>query len=228
MGPVTSRHTPKPTSARGYPTSSRLWSSSSSTHRSGTPAARASRKRCPSSVMCPSASAAAARTRATVFASSAETPGLMVPLPAPRSPILSLLQASIYAQLPDRLPPRVHRGAREQRRWQRSQAQLGQHRRHGERRRDRVTVLDLQRDALAFLREQPAVHAFRPDLHDDPAGVRPHQVRTGAALAGDEVGVARSEEHTSELQSRLHLVCRLLLEKKKKKKRYEIKLQQEV
>src|SRR2546422_4819312 len=30
--------------------------------------------------------------------------------------------------------------------------------------------------------------------------------------------VARSEEHTSELQSRLHLVCRLLLEKKKKKR----------
>src|SRR3989449_6217783 len=29
---------------------------------------------------------------------------------------------------------------------------------------------------------------------------------------------ARSEEHTSELQSRLHLVCRLLLEKKKTKK----------
>src|SRR2546422_4482601 len=28
-------------------------------------------------------------------------------------------------------------------------------------------------------------------------------------------GVRRSEEHTSELQSRLHLVCRLLLEKKK-------------
>src|SRR5687768_17669395 len=28
---------------------------------------------------------------------------------------------------------------------------------------------------------------------------------------------ARSEEHTSELQSRLHLVCRLLLEKKKNK-----------
>src|SRR2546429_2212990 len=31
------------------------------------------------------------------------------------------------------------------------------------------------------------------------------------------IGVGRSEEHTSELQSRLHLVCRLLLEKKKKK-----------
>src|SRR5216684_6602167 len=31
------------------------------------------------------------------------------------------------------------------------------------------------------------------------------------------VCAVRSEEHTSELQSRLHLVCRLLLEKKKKK-----------
>src|SRR5687768_18193093 len=39
------------------------------------------------------------------------------------------------------------------------------------------------------------------------------------AEAVDEVlaDAARSEEHTSELQSRLHLVCRLLLEKKKKK-----------
>src|SRR2546429_3958445 len=32
--------------------------------------------------------------------------------------------------------------------------------------------------------------------------------------AGLEAGSLRSEEHTSELQSRLHLVCRLLLEKK--------------
>src|SRR2546429_3381273 len=32
------------------------------------------------------------------------------------------------------------------------------------------------------------------------------------------LAVTRSEEHTSELQSRLHLVCRLLLEKKKNKK----------
>src|SRR2546422_3199378 len=34
--------------------------------------------------------------------------------------------------------------------------------------------------------------------------------------ARSEGGRVRSEEHTSELQSRLHLVCRLLLEKKKK------------
>src|SRR5687768_15129776 len=36
--------------------------------------------------------------------------------------------------------------------------------------------------------------------------------------AGQSVWNIRSEEHTSELQSRLHLVCRLLLEKKKKKR----------
>src|SRR5687768_18218808 len=35
----------------------------------------------------------------------------------------------------------------------------------------------------------------------------------------DPLTQKRSEEHTSELQSRLHLVCRLLLEKKKKKKK---------
>src|SRR3712207_7476825 len=40
------------------------------------------------------------------------------------------------------------------------------------------------------------------------AAVRPHRRRPHAALR-------RSEEHTSELQSRQYLVCRLLLEKKK-------------
>src|SRR2546428_7399043 len=49
----------------------------------------------------------------------------------------------------------------------------------------------------------------------------PARLRGGADLgvqAGTEdgVGVRRSEEHTSELQSRSDLVCRLLLEKKKK------------
>src|SRR2546429_2879348 len=45
---------------------------------------------------------------------------------------------------------------------------------------------------------------------------------SGAAGPGTGLGAAcvaawRSEEHTSELQSRLHLVCRLLLEKKTQK-----------
>src|SRR2546429_6242064 len=43
------------------------------------------------------------------------------------------------------------------------------------------------------------------------------KVATCAAFA-----VLRSEEHTSELQSRLHLVCRLLLEKKKQKTRCQL------
>src|SRR5689334_24819604 len=38
-----------------------------------------------------------------------------------------------------------------------------------------------------------------------------------AATGTDAVAEGRSEEHTSELQSQFHLVCRLLLEKKKKK-----------
>src|SRR2546422_5833101 len=38
----------------------------------------------------------------------------------------------------------------------------------------------------------------------------------GVRIQVSSSGLTRSEEHTSELQSRLHLVCRLLLEKKKK------------
>src|SRR2546422_2830512 len=50
------------------------------------------------------------------------------------------------------------------------------------------------------------------------SSIRFKNLRTGELLS-DVVprsigGIARSEEHTSELQSRLHLVCRLLLEKK--------------
>src|SRR3712207_6959292 len=63
-----------------------------------------------------------------------------------------------------------------------------------------------------------------PELHDAAAAGRVDAV--GARLGGDlprevrlrvvlrAVGVLRSEEHTSELQSRQYLVCRLLLEKK--------------
>src|SRR3712207_8716936 len=48
-----------------------------------------------------------------------------------------------------------------------------------------------------------------------PVGVRVGQ-RHRADLLDHRGGVPRSEEHTSELQSRQYLVCRLLLEKKKK------------
>src|SRR5690625_6530818 len=42
-----------------------------------------------------------------------------------------------------------------------------------------------------------------------------------AQVPGEDEPLQRSEEHTSELQSRGHLVCRLLLEKKKKINRDE-------
>src|SRR5256884_6322110 len=46
-----------------------------------------------------------------------------------------------------------------------------------------------------------------------------HRRRSRRAPRGALSGLRpRSEEHTSELQSRLHLVCRLLLEKKKEKR----------
>src|SRR2546422_7500833 len=44
---------------------------------------------------------------------------------------------------------------------------------------------------------------------------RPLRGERRQRVFGDVARAARSEEHTSELQSRLHLVCRLLLEKKK-------------
>src|SRR3712207_7022971 len=58
-----------------------------------------------------------------------------------------------------------------------------------------------------------------PALHqsggDGRRGVHAHEHDDGAAQSRDRRPVDRSEEHTSELQSRQYLVCRLLLEKKK-------------
>src|SRR4051794_41678704 len=60
-----------------------------------------------------------------------------------------------------------------------------------------------------------AVHAGRHPLWRDH---RPDGAHAESPGAHDvlHAGVNRSEEHTSELQSPVHLVCRLLLEKKKK------------
>src|SRR3989449_5933676 len=57
-----------------------------------------------------------------------------------------------------------------------------------------------------------AVHTFGLSYPVDVAFLD----RRGAVVALYHRLAPRSEEHTSELQSRLHLVCRLLLEKKKK------------
>src|SRR3712207_8062688 len=44
---------------------------------------------------------------------------------------------------------------------------------------------------------------------------KPRKIQAAMLLAGGSQLLSRSEEHTSELQSRQYLVCRLLLEKKK-------------
>src|SRR5258707_11322208 len=74
----------------------------------------------------------------------------------------------------------------------------------------------------------PAGRAGRGRARGDPAAqgaVAAAAPRVGALLRPAGRLPARSEEHTSELQSRQYLVCRLLLEKKKKKKQH-IKLNQ--
>src|SRR2546422_3680789 len=66
----------------------------------------------------------------------------------------------------------------------------------------------------------PYTTLFRSQATQDLVGaVRPLVLLAfvGPAVASVAALRIRSEEHTSELQSRLHLVCRLLLEKKKNK-----------
>src|SRR5687767_15307069 len=62
--------------------------------------------------------------------------------------------------------------------------------------------------------------ARAPDARGDRAraGRRLRGAERSALAASDPRAADRSEEHTSELQSLAYLVCRLLLEKKKKKK----------
>src|SRR3989442_3813119 len=59
------------------------------------------------------------------------------------------------------------------------------------------------------------LQADEPDRRRDSVAILVELAKCGVAVDG-EVHLHRSEEHTSELQSRPHLVCRLLLEKKKK------------
>src|SRR5690606_42113484 len=71
-----------------------------------------------------------------------------------------------------------------------------------------------------------SLHDARSDLHQEHIGTQPRQgqqvQRPGQPAVLEqqryhpERGRQRSEEHTSELQSRENLVCRILLEKKKK------------
>src|SRR5439155_20028523 len=77
---------------------------------------------------------------------------------------------------------------------------------------------------IFFFNDTATTEIYTLSLHDalPICGQRPHgdaerQVCEPLAELRVERLAYRSEEHTSELQSRGHLVCRLLLEKKKKK-----------
>src|SRR5258707_11102520 len=65
-------------------------------------------------------------------------------------------------------------------------------------------------------------HYTQTNLVSNVSGVAPVTDPQLINPWGISRGSARSEEHTSELQSRQYLVCRLLLEKKKKNKKKEI------
>src|SRR2546422_4368926 len=64
---------------------------------------------------------------------------------------------------------------------------------------------------------QRTTQGFEPGAHQIKSLARRHLVLCPGGTLRPHGTEKRSEEHTSELQSRLHLVCRLLLEKKKKK-----------
>src|SRR6266496_6562287 len=75
-----------------------------------------------------------------------------------------------------------------------------------------------------FFNDTATTEIYTLSLHDalpiQPACAAAAQVGGGPArTAAPSAPSGRSEEHTSELQSRRDLVCRLLLEKKKKKDR---------
>src|SRR3712207_7349141 len=76
--------------------------------------------------------------------------------------------------------------------------------------------------ANSFLISSDQAHALHPnytekqDLTNRPVlnGGVAIKIAANQAYTSDAYSIARSEEHTSELQSRQYLVCRLLLEKK--------------
>src|SRR6185295_20322634 len=70
-----------------------------------------------------------------------------------------------------------------------------------------------------FFNDTATTEIYTLSLHD-ALPIHAHLFRRGHGDGGRHVaraGARRSEEHTSELQSRQYLVCRLLLEKKKQK-----------
>src|SRR2546422_9808060 len=82
-----------------------------------------------------------------------------------------------------------------------------------------IVFLWLSISFFFFFNDTATTEIYTLSLHDAlPISIRPRS-SWGLWCSGPSdrsvISSRRSEEHTSELQSRLHLVCRLLLEKKK-------------
>src|SRR5438309_3478546 len=90
-------------------------------------------------------------------------------------------------------------------------------------------VLEILPEGYGFLRSPDWNYLYGPDdIYVSPSQIKRFDLRTGDTIMGQVrppkegerylalLKVERSEEHTSELQSQFHLVCRLLLEKKKR------------
>src|SRR5260370_29918446 len=100
-------------------------------------------------------------------------------------------------------------------------------------------ILLLSASSFFFFNDTATTEIYTLSLHDAlpislidrAAGTRSQRRRQGIKSRVLRRGAAsrnyRSEEHTSELQSHLNLVCRLLLEKKKKTKKIPQKIRRE-
>src|SRR5699024_12039877 len=88
-------------------------------------------------------------------------------------------------------------------------------RKHGDTEREEVVIYNDYNSSFSFTPE-----IERATLFDDEEKIKGlqslQQSMADLMGSGHEFKVIRSEEHTSELQSRFDLVCRLLLEKKNK------------
>src|SRR3712207_7914632 len=82
--------------------------------------------------------------------------------------------------------------------------------------RSRHEADDVQR-GVDRVEDAPRAEVAEPLLREVLAEGAQAAVQDGRRVARNPPVERRSEEHTSELQSRQYLVCRLLLEKKKKK-----------
>src|SRR2546422_8018373 len=87
-----------------------------------------------------------------------------------------------------------------------------------------VAVTGVQTCALPISRaaNRPGPSLSSPPHSGGPIARDRRRAGWSCSRPAPRTSPSRSEEHTSELQSRLHLVCRLLLEKKKKKKKNTI------